>query len=326
MLEAEVNLKENQSLPTVRRLDVPELTTLAAQYNEIRKKSLNEVKPTRYSTGLERLIYTANRVSCPNISPKGTMSFLSDTDKEDETPVIAAIDPQSFVLNQVVIPTSVGIGFETNFTWRPDGTAAACVTRQPANKDTYRLMLCSTDGNTEPEVLVDNPEWYLKKSRPAFSPDGNTLYFDYRMNKSEFIAARNMTTGVVETLFQGESPAVSPDGKKICYTKYENSTNLLYIRELAPGAAENPVIKDNKDCSEPTWSPDGRYIAFTRWEDKEQNLFVVEVESGKAYKLTDTDCRITNPFWTKHGTIYFASYGPRDRGIWSLSPRIDKLR
>jgi Tol biopolymer transport system component len=230
-------------------------------------------------------------------------------------------------LKRVIVVSSAGLMQGSHFEWKPDGSALVCVTCQPADKDKCRLVVCAAGGTTAPEVIVEHAEWNLTKSKPAFSPDGNKLYFDYLLNKTDFVAVRNMGNGSIETLFQGRDPAVSPDGKKICYIKRVD-VEPLYVRELAPGAEEKLLTKNNDDCQEPTWSPDGRYIAFTRWENKSQNLFAVDVETGKTYRLTNGECTITNPCWAADGNIYFSSKmsSVTGKGIWRIIPRIDKMK
>ncbi len=107
------------------------------------------------------------------------------------------------------------------------------------------------------------------------------------------------------------SPSVAPDGR-IAYVTYKGGAPEIW-GQMKPGGPQVKIYprsaKPEGHCFAPNWSPDGKRIAFSQGDRRgNSDIVVLDVESGRARRLTDSNCINTEPSWNPSGTqIAFTS-------------------
>ncbi|MEL0087335.1 MAG: Tol-Pal system protein TolB, partial [Halieaceae bacterium] len=102
------------------------------------------------------------------------------------------------------------------------------VTRNPTDKDFYRLTLADSDG-ARPIVLLESREPILA---PSWSPDGNEVAYVSFETTRPAIYRQNLRTGAREQLtnFKGlnNSPVFSPDGNSMAMVLSKDGSPDIY--------------------------------------------------------------------------------------------------
>ena len=144
----------------------------------------------------------------------------------------------------------------------PDGRTVAFVSARHETRDedaASDVFTVSAEGGDPVRVTATD----LTVSRPAFSPDGGTIWF---CGTPIDLAGR--TTGLWSVPADGSAP---------------------------PRRLTDPERYDHGD---PAWSPDGRTVAFvsarheSRDEDAASDVFVVPAEGGDPVRVTATDLAV----------------------------------
>jgi len=110
------------------------------------------------------------------------------------------------------------------------------------------------------------------------------------------------------------SPTVASDGR-LAYMTYKGGPPEIWGQRRAGGPFERLFPSKNGPqgpCMAPAWSPDGRRLAFVQGDKRgNTDIMVLDVASGRARRITDSNCINTEPSWNPAGTqIAFTS----DRG------------
>jgi serine/threonine protein kinase len=160
---------------------------------------------------------------------------------------------------------------------------------------------------------------------PAFSPDGNYIYFLKSGDpNSVFDLYRSpVLGGTPQTLVHDVDSDItfSPDGRRIAYVrandpemgKYRLLTATLDGNDekvLQIGSAEDQVLH-------PAWSPSGRQIAYRVRQPGSAltGIDVFDVESGKSHRFAVFQDKIVLPLkWSPDGRGIFFNYYPRGLG------------
>ena len=160
--------------------------------------------------------------------------------------------------------------------WSPDGEYIVGA----RGRRNIKLHLYHEDGGKGAQ-LIKEPE-NLKTIDPAFSPDGETIYFSQRRGAWNYnaqlpqyqIGSYDMETGETADLTDrygsAFTPVLSPDGKWLVYgTRYEDQTGLI-LRNLRTGNEEwlaYPVQRDDQESIASlgvlpamSFTPDGQYL------------------------------------------------------------------
>ncbi|HEY8504894.1 MAG TPA: hypothetical protein VIL46_09950 [Gemmataceae bacterium] len=147
--------------------------------------------------------------------------------------------------------------------WSPKGDriAYAAGSGRTGGSDLYVMR---PDGS-DVRKLADNGGW------PSFSPDGETVYFHRRHDKSWGVW-RVGTDGkgperVTPPGVSAYTPCACPDGKTLVLAVQRGGTRQVERFDLEAGTF-TPVTKGGKDCWNPTVSPDGRHVVYHRAADK----------------------------------------------------------
>lgn len=140
--------------------------------------------------------------------------------------------------------------------WSPDGEYLVGA----KGRRNIKLHLYHKDGGSGAQ-LIKEPE-NLKTIDPAFSPDGQTIYFSRRMGAWNYnaqlpqyqVGTYDMENGDVAVITgrygSAFTPVPSPDGKWLVYgSRFENQTGLV-LRNLTTGDEEwlaYPVQRDDQE-------------------------------------------------------------------------------
>jgi serine/threonine protein kinase len=179
------------------------------------------------------------------------------------------------------------------------------------------LWLRNVATGSDTQVLAPEP---LVIRRPAFSPDGNYIFFRKATDASQntFNVYRMPVLGGTPQLLVRDvdnGPALSADGKRMAYLRGNDpdpgkyrllSANLDGSDEQVLQVAPLP-IPDNLD-----WSPDGSRIGFISYSqnDAQGQLGVFDVASKKATTFTNfSDKFFTDLAWAPDGRGLLVNYG-----------------
>lgn len=101
------------------------------------------------------------------------------------------------------------------------------------------------------------------------------------------------------------SPTVASDGR-LAYMTYKGGSPEIWGQKKAGGPHQKlyPVQgKADGPCYAPAWSPDGRKLALVQGDRRgNSDILILDVESGRARRLTDSNCINMEPSWNPAGT------------------------
>jgi Tol biopolymer transport system component len=156
---------------------------------------------------------------------------------------------------------------------------------------------------------------------PAWSPDGNRLYF-FMEGKICWSSAEGGDVSIVPITENLELdwyyPSVSPDGKKIAFPAGEKGTSKAHIWTVSIKGGEPKQITSSPGVDVfPSWSPDGQWIVFSRQQKKSNgktyktDLFIVSAEGSKLRQLTFSPDEVEGSnTWSPDGKSIAYGCGP----------------
>jgi Tol biopolymer transport system component/TolB-like protein/Tfp pilus assembly protein PilF len=287
----------------------------------------------------KRLTNNLAHDSFPTYAPDGTqMIFNSDLEKENTDAYLMNIDGS----NVRKITDAPGWDAAPPNSWSPDGTQLLLFSDRDGHENIYLMNIeLSAPRRVAAEIESDtalNPSYspggdlilyqstdelriFNTKSETdrvvfkmssggnaTFSPDGNKILFQDRIDENSEICAVNVDGSGFVNLTQSPSrdmsPAYSPDGTKIAFAANRaagTSTFEIYVMN-ADGSDQRLVFGDRAMSVGPVWVPDGKSIVFVN--DREDGrignfeLFSIGVDGGNLKRLTtrpryDTDAAIS---------------------------------
>ena len=135
--------------------------------------------------------------------------------------------------------------------------------------------------------LTKRPNEQKDLGEPAFSPDGNYVYFS-----------------------QDATP-----GKTFHYSK-DSEKGIYKIKRLELATGEVEVIISGKGGAiRPTPSPDGKYLAFISRDDFQSNLYLYDLQSGEETKVVDGLERDMQETWAIHGVYPTIAWLPDSKNM-----------
>ncbi|MFO7601841.1 MAG: CHAT domain-containing protein [Candidatus Desulfacyla sp.] len=211
------------------------------------------------------------------------------------------------------------------------------ITAPAISRDGQKIAFAATGHDAKGDIyllIADQGDGPLKRltgretqdGAPAFSPDGNTLYFHLSRpgETGRRLAALDLREAspswqMLDTGADGAFPAVSPDGHACAFVSGRHDPGGdIFVLHL-PSGRVTPVTRGPALDLYPSWSPDGRYIYFSR--------FAVDATGDR--KVTPEDpgviCRVeatgSDPLVYPLTSEAFSAYQPMvaPSGIFFLS-------
>lgn len=171
--------------------------------------------------------------------------------------------------------------------WSPVGDQIAFSARGSSNSLSVWTVSVSGGGATEITTLPGdelNPDW---------SPDGNSIVFESRLDTLSAINTVDLTAFEIEQLtpdsVRNRDPVWSPDGDQIAYTSTRNDTTSVWVYTLSDSQEINitsPLLQANR----PAWSSDGSRIAYRTTEG-------IRISSPAGVLLNTTSIAQPFPVW-----------------------------
>jgi len=164
-----------------------------------------------------------------------------------------------------------------------------------------------------------------EETSPALSPDGSTVAYAARVNRSwgiysQRVGGRNATVLVDEPGRDEGGPAFSPDGERIAFHESDQDGGIFVA-----GATGESVRRVTDIGFHPAWSPDGTQIAFTTEEivdpasrTNTSILYVVDAGGGTLRKVVEGDAAQVS--WSPAGDrlVYWSNTGGQ-RDIYTVA-------
>jgi TolB protein len=176
----------------------------------------------------------------------------------------------------------------------PDGTRLAlALGGSSGNYDIYILDLSSQSLTR----ITDNP---AIDTEPAWSPDGQMLYFNsdrggapqiYAVAARAGAEARRISFGVP----YAARPRVSPDGKQLALMIQEGNVSRVGVLDLSSGQI-NPLSRGALDES-PSFAPNGATLIYAGRERSQGVLATVSVDGQVSLRLKSDQGEVREPVW-----------------------------
>jgi imidazolonepropionase-like amidohydrolase/Tol biopolymer transport system component len=162
-------------------------------------------------------------------------------------------------------------------------------------------------------MLTKRPNEQKDLGEPAFSPDGEYIYFSqdatpgktfhYSKDSEQGIykiKRLNRETGEIKVLIEGRGGAIrptpSPDGKQLAYIARDDFQTSLYVMDLQSGSKRKLYDRLERDMQE-TWAIHGVYPTMAWTPDNKSLLFWA---AGKIHRLNVEDSAVSEiPFHVK---------------------------
>jgi len=166
--------------------------------------------------------------------------------------------------------------------WSPDGKRLALSMDIDGNLD---IGIVSAEGGEVQRITTDRQV----DIEPAWSRDGQTLYFvtaragGFRIFQHNF--ADNSQTAVV----QGFQPSISPDGKQMAYVAQVQGrlgTGGLWVKELPNGQPRLVHYEETEYRMKPVWTPDGQAFLYVSDEAGSNDVMIIPTAGGNPVMLT----------------------------------------
>ncbi len=222
----------------------------------------------------------------PRFSPDGRqIAFTSDRGGGDNIWVMNADGTGArAITNETFQLTNAPV-------WSPDGRFIAARKQYTTQRSlgTGEIWLYDVSGQGNGVALVERPSPQHQKElgEPAFSPDGNSIYF-----------SRDTTSGPIFEYAQDSNEQV------FAIERYDIQTGERTTVAGGPGGAVRP-----------TPSPDGRSLAFVRREEGRSRLFVKDLASGRERRIYDDLDQDLQETWAVHGVYPVMDWTPDSRDI-----------
>jgi TolB protein len=173
--------------------------------------------------------------------------------------------------------------------------------------DAKELFIADYDGHNERQ-LTNNKSINIL---PAFSPDGQYVYFTSYIDDDARIYMLNLKTNSVDLIagFPGlnTAPAVSPDGKTIACVLTKDGNSEIYLLDRK-GKIKKRLTYSWAIETAPTWSPDGKAIAFTSDRAGSPQIYVMDIDGLNVRRITYQGNYNDSPCWSPKGDkIVFAN-------------------
>jgi len=121
-------------------------------------------------------------------------------------------------------------------------------------------------------------------SKPALTPDGQTLIFSYDGNLWKASADGGVSMRITAMQGIATNPRVSPDGKWLAFSGSQFGNFDVYLMPLAGGAIKQLTFHSANDMVE-SWSWDNKSIYFTSNKDSRMSTYKVSIDGGTPLRV-----------------------------------------
>ncbi|HDL03025.1 MAG: Tol-Pal system beta propeller repeat protein TolB [Candidatus Zixiibacteriota bacterium] len=179
--------------------------------------------------------------------------------------------------------------------------------------DAQELFIADFDGKNERQLTNNGSINIL----PAFSPDGEYIYFTSYVDDEPHIYMLNLKTNSVDLIASNPglntAPEVSPDGKSIACVLTKDGNSEIYLLDRK-GKIKKRLTNSWAIETAPTWSPDGKEIAFTSDRAGSPQIYIMDKEGLNVRRISYHGNYNDSPCWSPRGDrIVYASRGSQFR-------------
>ena len=276
----------------------------AADFDLARDGSLVYVTGQGAPSGIERMLVWVDRqgdevpldlpgreYEAPRVSPDGTRLVVTSLDDQANFDVWI-----SAVARGTLAKLTTGPAIDLNGLWTPDGERVVFNSDREGSSGLF-WVAADGSGEVEPLMTVDGAQFV----RPyGWTPDGNTLVFDYVMaDTGTDIGVLSMEGDrtwepLMATEANEEAPAISPDGQWIAYTSDETGERLVYVERFPQRGGKQTISRVSS--MHPMWSPDGRELFYLT--DGGDRLMVVPVVLGPSLHVDGATSLFQGDYYT----------------------------
>jgi len=204
-------------------------------------------------------------------------------------------------------------GTESGGSLSPDGRSFVFVSNHGGTPDIYLRQV----SGGEPVRLTNDA---AEEARPAFAPDGDTIFY----TRIDEAGTGIWRTGVLggqprRVLDRAQTPAPSPDGKRLAYVTRGKDGFTLGVMALDGSGARSLVERLRTGVFRPAWSPNSRWITYSDWAlFGPTSVFVVDVATGQQRQVAQLPPPAAandggQPAWLPDNRHLVISYSPLAR-------------
>ncbi len=230
-------------------------------------------------------------------SPSGDFVATMTTQKDDVDIALIAVRNRKLYKNLTAGRTTkyeyISAQFLTmapesgqDLAFAPDGDRIAVFARRERGRQLFIFSARSGKLIQRVPVYADMP------LSPAFSPDGQKVYFSGIARNSRDIFVLDLETRAVTNLSNDEAydtaPAVSRDGQYIYHSKIVSGLNKIVRFPLDDPSKVQQVTYGEGNDEDPAFSMDGSRLLFSSTRNGGiHNIYAQDLKTGELYQYTD---------------------------------------
>lgn len=164
---------------------------------------------------------------------------------------------------------------------------------------------------------------------PAFTPDGNLIFFTRATGDHYSIWSYNRRNGVFSNYCYGITPFPIGNSEFLCSRQNSKNNYEIWRVNYVTGTESIVLSMENRSFTTASLSPDGRWILFAANTQKQPNvrenidIYVIRADGSQMTQLTYHQGHDLSPVWAPDGkSIYFLSQRGSDKdkyNIWKMN-------